>query len=181
MFGWIVKWAKSRSTKNPWDIKLRNLHEVYEGRLYRSAAPDAEALAELKTKLGIKTVVDLRGNRTHEERQDRAVLVQSLGMDYIPIPLLDNEAPDWRYVEAFLRLVQNQSVWPILVHCEGGRHRTGGLVAAARVLLDGWSVDRAFKEAESKGFYDALGHGAWQDFILKTLKAAEDAVPKEAR
>src|ERR1700720_207717 len=53
--------------------------------LFRGAQPSAQGLAELK-KLGITTIVDLRGNRgpvAFERRQ-----AETLGMRFIDIPVL---------------------------------------------------------------------------------------------
>src|ERR1700719_5434535 len=58
--------------------------------LFRGAQPSAQGLAELK-KLGITTVVDLRGNRGPVASERREV--DSLGMRFIDIPVLGWSKP----------------------------------------------------------------------------------------
>src|SRR5260370_37016971 len=58
--------------------------------LFRGAQPSAQGLAELK-KLGITTIVNLRGNRGPVALERRQA--ESLGMRFIDIPVLGWSAP----------------------------------------------------------------------------------------
>src|SRR6202171_4886130 len=74
--------------------------------LFRGAQPSEQGLAELR-KLGVTTVVDLRGNRgpvASERRQ-----VESLGMRFIDIPVPGWSAPTNAQVAQFLKLFRDDS------------------------------------------------------------------------
>jgi protein tyrosine/serine phosphatase len=124
--------------------------------LYRGAQPSPEGLAELK-KLGITTVVDLRGNRgpiASERRQ-----VESLGMRFIGIPVAGWSAPTNAQVAEFLKLFKADPTQKIFVHCYLGEDRSGVMVAAYRIAQQNWTVDQAFAEMLSFGFHNHLYPG----------------------
>ena len=53
---------------------------------------------------------------------------------------------------------------PVYVHCALGQDRTGVVVAAYRMDVDGWSFEDAEKEMQSFGFNDTWIH------LKKSLK-----------
>ena len=117
--------------------------------LYRGAQPSAQGLAELK-KLGVTTIVDLRGNRgdvTWERRQTEA-----LGMRFMDIPVLGWSSPANGQVAQFLKLFDDPQQ-KIFVHCRYGADRTGVMVAAYRIAQQKWTVDQAVQEMYSFGFH----------------------------
>src|SRR5258708_27766525 len=87
--------------------------------LFRGAQPSPQGLVELK-KLGITTIVDLRGNRgpvASERRQ-----AESLGMRFIDIPVLGWSAPTNAQVAQFLKLFKDDPQQKVFVHCSSGQH-----------------------------------------------------------
>src|SRR6202048_3629635 len=81
--------------------------------LFRGAQPSAQGLAELK-KLGITTIVDLRGNRGPVAAERREV--ESLGMRFIDIPVLGWSAPSNAQVAQFLKLFKDDPQQRVFVH-----------------------------------------------------------------
>src|SRR6266446_10883314 len=108
--------------------------------LFRGAQPSAQGLAELK-KLGITTVVDLRGN-SGPVAWERAQ-AESLGMRFVNIPVLGWSAPDDAKVASFLKVVQQDPTQKIFVHCYYGEDRTGVMVATYRMAQQNWTSDQA--------------------------------------
>ena len=121
--------------------------------LYRGAQPSPEGLAELK-KLGITTVVDLRGNRGPVASERR--VVESLGMRFIDIPVPGSSPPTNVQVAEFLKLFKADPEQKIFVHCYLGEDRSGVMVAAYRIAQQNWTVDQAFTEMLSFGFHNHL-------------------------
>jgi tyrosine-protein phosphatase SIW14 len=118
--------------------------------LFRGAQPSAKGLAELK-KLGITTIVDLRGNRgpvTREREQ-----AESLGMHFIDIPVKGWSGPNNAQVAEFLKLLRQNPTQKIFVHCYYGSDRTGVMVAAYRMAQQNWTPDQAIAEMDSFGFH----------------------------
>ena len=122
---------------------LGNFYKVSD-TLYRGQQPEAEGFASLKA-LGIKTVVNLRvwhSDRTKMEGQ---------GLKYVEIEF--NPAnPKMDEVVQFLRLVTDPANQPVFVHCQHGSDRTGTMVAAYRIFVDGWSPQQALEEMTEGGY-----------------------------
>jgi protein-tyrosine phosphatase len=55
-------------------------------------------------------------------------------------------------VEQFVRLLDDPEVYPVLVHCKAGLHRTGRLTAIYRMEFEGWSVGDAMRELRAAGY-----------------------------
>jgi len=134
-------------------LPVENFGKVNDN-YYRGAQPDAEGFAQLK-RLGIKTVVDLR-----KDTQAAAPgQVRGLGMQYFNIPMKASKAATPEQTDYFFKLVNDPANWPVYVHCKGGRHRTGALTAAYRIVHDGWTADQAFDEMKKYDFNSGLFGG----------------------
>jgi protein tyrosine/serine phosphatase len=118
---------------------------------YRGSQPVVNQFAELK-KLGIKTVIDLR----EDSLKDSGNMARAAGLQYINIPLTTKRASTSEQTEYFLRLVNNQTNWPVFVHCKGGRHRTGEMTAIYRITRDGWNAEQAYDEMKKYDFEDSF-------------------------
>ena len=118
--------------------------------LFRGAQPSQQGFAELK-KLGVTTVVDLRGNRG-PVAWERAQ-VESLGMHFLNIPVGGMSNPTDAQVAQFLKLFRSDPNQKIFVHCYYGEDRTGVMVAAYRIAQQNWTADRAVSEMNSFGFH----------------------------
>ncbi|MCI0337917.1 MAG: hypothetical protein L0226_10090, partial [Acidobacteria bacterium] len=56
--------------------------------------------------------------------------------------------------------------WPVFVHCAGGRHRTGVLIAIYRMEVYGWDARKAYDEMKDYKFYSSFGHGEMKDYVF---------------
>jgi tyrosine-protein phosphatase SIW14 len=131
---------------------VRNFGKV-SAALLRGAQPSAQGLAELK-KLGVTTIVDLRGNNgpvVWERAQ-----AEALGMRFINIPVRGWSPPGNAQVAQFLKLFQQDPAQKIFVHCYYGEDRTGVMVAAYRITQQNWTADQAVAEMYSFGFHHHL-------------------------
>lgn len=143
-----------------------NFGEVVPGKLYRSGEPDIEDLREWRDEYGIQTVVDLRILSPTALEKERKLVVLVAGLKYVNIPMDDHAHAPVGAVDQFLDIMNTKAALPVLVHCEGGRHRTGYMVAAYRVFVQGWTPAQAYKEAKKYGFYGSFGHEGLKEDIL---------------
>jgi tyrosine-protein phosphatase SIW14 len=123
---------------------LKNFQEV-EASLYRGAQPSEEGFREL-AKLGVLTVVDLRGSGGRSSKE--AEIVAGLGMKYVNVPLAGFKAPTPEQVSELLGILENQSDGPVFVHCRRGADRTGTILAIYRIEHDHWANEKALDEAK---------------------------------
>ena len=142
---------------------VHNFHEVNE-HVYRGAQPNKQGFAAL-AKLGVKTVIDLRG-----ERSERSV-VEGAGMRYVRLAWNGHRAPGDDQVSTVLSLMNDNSAWPVFVHCRRGADRTGTAIACYRISHDHWTNQQALEEAKTLGMSSL--EKAMQHFILHFSSAAQ--------
>ena len=121
--------------------------------LIRTPQPDAEDLEDLQDEFGVRTVLNLRGERPGSDwfEEERAG-VEAIGADWRHIKLSGSRAPSDEQVETFFGLVEDPKAWPVVLHCLGGVHRTGLFSALYRMQYQGWTGDEAVAEMEDHWF-----------------------------
>jgi len=140
-------------------LTIENFGKVND-HIYRGGQPKGDDYRRLDA-IGIKTILDLRGDSEPSARS----LTEGAGMRYINYPMAPKEYPQADAAQRFLDIVNDKSNWPVYVHCAGGRHRTGAMIAAYRITIDGWDLDRTYQEMKDYGFYTRLGHGCFRDYV----------------
>ena len=160
-----AKPATTQPLASPRDLPgLPNFAQV-SPVLYRGAQPTPEGFDRLK-KIGVKTVVDLRGKSHRDE-------LEGAGLKYVHIPSSAAHLEEQKVVQ-FLRVVQDPANQPVFVHCERGADRTGGYVAAYRMAEQGWTAQDA--EAELPRFHF---NPFWQDILSFLNRLDPDKVRQE--
>jgi protein tyrosine/serine phosphatase len=152
--------AKESSSLAFPNVHIKNFGQMDE-RFYRGAEPktleDIRALKEL----GINTVIDLQAKPESAERS----MVESLGMRYVNIPMVEKKYPRPEWVAAFMKTVDDPSTGKFFVHCAGGRHRTGSMGAVYRMEKYGWGYEQVYAEMKQFDFYTSWGHGDFKTFV----------------
>lgn len=165
---------QATNTASSTSVRIKNFGQM-DDRFYRGAQPGKKDYKDLAA-LGIKTIIDLREDPEAYEQP----LVESLGMKYVNIPMIEKKYPTPEATEAFLKLINDPATGKFFVHCAGGRHRTGALGAVYRLQFYDWNFDQAYKEMKDYDFYTRWGHGAFKDFVKDYYtKAQTKKVPAE--
>jgi protein tyrosine phosphatase (PTP) superfamily phosphohydrolase (DUF442 family) len=118
--------------------------------LYRGGQPSQKGLESL-AKMGIDIVVD--GRLTGDKKEDKAVT--KLGMKFVPIPWHCLYPRDEVFAR-FLALIRDNPDKKIFVHCRYGDDRTGMMIAAYRMAMQGWTWQEARKEMDKFGFHHTV-------------------------
>jgi len=166
-----------RDTSGTAGVDIENFGQVND-HIYRGGQPKGDNFRQLAT-IGVKTIIDLRADSEAFEKGD----AERAGLHYINLPLEPKAIPTSEQAAKFLELVQNEANWPVYVHCAGGRHRTGSMLAVYRMETDHWTIDQAYDEMKQYDFYTRLGHGCFKDFVfdyfrnLQTRLQANNAAP----
>jgi protein tyrosine phosphatase (PTP) superfamily phosphohydrolase (DUF442 family) len=145
-----------------------NLHRV-TGELFRSAQPTAEGMQNLK-RIGIKTVVNLRS--FHSDRDE--IGETGLGNEHIYMKAWH---PEREEIVRFLKIVTEPKRMPILVHCQHGADRTGGMCALYRIAVQGWTKEEAIREMAGGGFGF---HEIWKNLPTWIEKLDIQSIRKDA-
>lgn len=123
-------------------VEINNFHQV-DSLVFRSGQPSSSEMRNLE-RAGFKTILNLRNIQDDDfESRDTKLIIK-----HLPIRTKAMNQDD--IIEA-LRIIRD-SEKPILVHCLHGSDRTGVVVAAYRMVFQGWSKLKAVEEFSKPGF-----------------------------
>jgi len=121
--------------------------QVIAPGLYRSSYPlyaHFEKLADLK----LKTIVTLVPEPLPVEYKN---FISSHGIVHYQIPILPNKeasiCSSAETVNKVLNIMLDPTNYPLLIHCNKGKHRTGCITACFRKVT-GWTLDACLEEYE---------------------------------
>ena len=157
------------------NVHIKNFGQMDE-RFYRGAEPKKSEDFQALKQLGVNTVIDLQAEPASTERG----MVESLGMRYVNIPMVDKAYPKPEWVAAFLKTVNDPATGKFFVHCAGGRHRTGAMGAVYRYEKYGWNYDQVYAEMKQYDFYTSWGHGDFKTFVEDYWKQMQARGPRNA-
>lgn len=139
-------------------ISIKNFG-VVDGHIYRGGQPSKDEYRQLAA-LGVRTVIDLRLDAKKKAKE----MAEEAGLTYVNIPIDDHSKPTDEQTATFLKMIDSAS-GPVYVHCAGGRHRTGSMIAVYRMTHDGWNIDQAYQEMLNYDFYTRWGHEGFKTFV----------------
>ena len=148
--------ATGAGRQEPQEKLLPNFHQVNE-HLSRGAQPLKNGLQRLAA-LRIKTIINLRG--ADEGTRSEETEARAAGLRYFNVPMRDLSRPTDEQVERVLSIINDSQNWPVFVHCNHGRDRTGVIIACYRISHDGWTSEKAKAEAKHYGM-------SWVQFGMK--------------
>jgi protein tyrosine/serine phosphatase len=150
---------------------LPNLHKIDE-KVYRGAQPTDEGFRNL-AKMGVRTIVDLRGPE-HSETYEKRV-VEAAGMRYVSIPMKGMMEPTENQILGALKVMNDPDAGPVFVHCRRGADRTGVVIACYRISHDAWNAPRALSEAKQDGM--SLFEVALRRYVIRFASTWKPALP----
>jgi protein tyrosine phosphatase (PTP) superfamily phosphohydrolase (DUF442 family) len=121
--------------------------EVAPG-LWRGHTPITHRHYEQLRAMGFRTILDLRGVQPVQSAIERRRAPMH-GLEYRQVPLSFHPSKDHSDVTV-LAAMQDESAYPMYVHCQLDRDRTSVAVFAYRRQVEGWS--RSAAEAEVHRF-----------------------------
>ena len=169
--------ANHISSMQPISLQNISIHNfgIVDGRIYRGEQPGKKDYAALAS-IGVKTIIDLRDDAL----QNSAQYAKDAGLKYVNIRIDGHGTPTDAETAEFLKIVNDPSSGVVYVHCAGGRHRTGSMIAVYRMAEDGWTIDQAYKEMLAYDFYTSGGHEGFKSYVFdyfKRMTTAPSTVP----
>lgn len=112
-------------------------------------ATSPAAVAEIK-KMGFVSDINFRlSSEPGADVQAEAAAAKAAGLRYYHIPFSEQHPSD-AAVDRFIRVITTPGVQPAYIHCSGG-NRASTMWFIKRLVVDHWSVARAYKEATALG------------------------------
>jgi protein tyrosine/serine phosphatase len=140
---------------------------------YRGAQPKGHDYADLAA-LGVKSVIDLTDD---DGVASEPSMVKNAGMKSFKIPMSGHVPPTQAQLSQFMKIVNDPQNQPVYVHCVGGKHRTGVMTAAYRMINEGWTGQRAFAEMKNFKFGADFLHPEFKRFVLAFNAQPKGSVP----
>jgi tyrosine-protein phosphatase SIW14 len=146
----------------------RRFRVVTPDRFYRSGQLTARGLEQVIKRHGIKTVVNLQ-----DENQDpfmpvvwagstgvrESELCARLGVRYVALEANEITPPAEFaagkrpvVIDQYLKILDDPTAYPVLLHCRAGLHRTGQLTAIYRMEYEGRTPAAAMEELRANGY-----------------------------
>jgi protein tyrosine/serine phosphatase len=153
-----------------------NFAVVVPGRLYRCNHPTPGRLAAMTRRLGLKSVVNLRGVTGSGSDALSREAAARLGLDFIDAPLKSRFAPPRERVLALAEAFRTMRE-PALVHCKSGADRAG-FAAAIFLLMHGESAASAARQLTLRhGHLAGAESGVLGAFLRAYAREAEGRKP----
>ena len=139
-----------------WDYRLywfaNNFRVVEAGRIYAGGYQYPLPLARLLKEYHIKTVLCLRpGDDALDTEEMKLVAASGAEFKRVVLPTRVSMAVRLAAVEQAVATIADPNNQPVFLHCWGGFHRTGIVVAVYRIRHCGWDEETAADELRRWG------------------------------
>jgi tyrosine-protein phosphatase SIW14 len=128
---------------------IEEFHKVSEN-LYRGGRPEEAGMDYLQS-LGVKTIIDLED--TQAAIKAEKAYAKELGLNWISSPMNAGVRPTDKQVDGLMANLQDESLFPIYIHCYHGQDRTGLILGLYRVLAEDWKPSDAYDEMLEYNFH----------------------------
>jgi len=125
-------------------ILWTNFAAVKAGRLYRSNHPTPGNLKAFTAKVGLKSLINLRGQAKNGSDALSRDTAARLGLDFYDMALESRGAPHKDRILRLARIFETMRA-PALIHCKSGADRAG-LAAGLFVVLEGGTAAAALQQ-----------------------------------
>ena len=161
----------------------KRFREVTPDRFYRSGQMTASGFRDAIDRYGIKTVINLQHENPDPHMPERwlgkpsvreSELCKELGVKYVLLtpdilPKPNDLTKPPPVVDEYLSILDDESNYPILLHCKAGLHRTGRLTAIYRMEYQGWSVGESLRELRANG-YGFIASSEADEFVIQFIQ-----------
>ena len=134
-------------------ILIDNFGVVEEGKIFRSGQMRPYQLDRLIRKYGLRTVINTREMEAPARwMESESEVCRRNGVEMVRISMPGDGRGTYEQYDQALHVLQETNRLPALIHCARGTHRTGAIVAAYRVRVQGWDLVQVLDEMQGYRF-----------------------------
>jgi protein tyrosine/serine phosphatase len=153
-----------------------NLAAVVPGKIYRCNHPTPPRLRRLVRRLGLRTLINLRGKTQSGSDALSREAARELGLDFHDMAFESRGAPQRERIMRFHDIYQSVRA-PAIMHCKSGADRAG-LAAGLIVLFEGGSSADALRQLSWRfGHIKQARTGILDAFFLHYQRDGEGRKP----
>jgi len=127
---------------------IDNTHELSPGKMWRSAQPSPADIERWADK-GVKTVLNLRGDKPSGYLFLEEEACARRGLTHIPFRVYSREAPSPEIIKGARKLFA-EIEYPAVMHCKSGADRTGVMATLYMFFVEGLALDDAMGQLSFK-------------------------------
>ncbi len=155
-------------------VKFRNLHRISD-EMYRANQPSPEHIARYAKELGLKTIINLRGQSPKGYYLLEKEACERHGIQLVDFQVFSREVPT---AESVLQAKQlfDSIAYPALMHCKSGADRAGVMSVLYQHFRKGLPIDQALEQLSGKYLHVRHGKtGVLDDFFETYLAQGKPA------
>src|SRR4051794_5000537 len=175
--GRLVAWIDSLFIDHAvFRLVWSNVAPVIPGKVYRCNHPTPARLRRLTSRLGLRTLINLRGRTQSGSDALSREAAREIGLTFHDMAFESRGAP---HRERILRLheIYRTMPTPAIMHCKSGADRAG-LAAGLMVLFEGGTAAEALRHLSLRfGHIRQSRTGALDAFFLQYQREAEGRKP----
>ena len=150
-------------------LKFRNLHRISD-EMYRANQPSPEHVADYARELGLKTIINLRGESPKGYYLLEKEACEQNGIQLVDFQMFSRDIPPPENVLAAKKLFDSIA-YPALMHCKSGADRAGIMAVLYMHFRNGQPIDQALEMLSRKYLHIRQGKTGVLDFFFETYLA----------
>jgi protein tyrosine/serine phosphatase len=150
-------------------VRFRNLHRISE-EMYRANQPSPEHIARYAKELGLKTIINLRGESPKGYYLLEKEACALFGIELVDFQVFSREVPT---AESVLQAKQlfDSIAYPALMHCKSGADRAGVMSVLYQHFRKGLPIEQALEQLSGKYLHVRHGKTGVLDDFFETYLA----------
>jgi hypothetical protein len=153
-----------------------NLAPVVPGKVYRCNHPTPQRLRAMVRRLGIRTVINLRGRTQSGSDALSREAAQRLGLAFHDMSFESRGAPQRERILRFHAIYSSMDT-PAVMHCKSGADRAG-LASGLMILFEGGTAEQAMRQLSWRfGHIKQARTGILDAFFLRFQQQGEGRKP----
>lgn len=150
-------------------LRFRNLHQISD-EMFRANQPSPEHIARYAKELGLKTIINLRGQSPKGYYVLEKEACERNGIELVDFQMFSRDIPEPAKVLEAKKLFESIA-YPALMHCKSGADRAGIMAVLYQHFRKGQPIEQALEMLSRKYLHVRHGKTGVLDYFFETYLA----------